>query len=118
MPTSTRAARIILYVVLFFVILVGSTSAYAQWQGGRKDDAAKAAQHESDELSRCIGGFRVLYIDGPEARALKALALYGTDSDTYREAVRDFDVDAYEDLNRRARLHPEAFLRECRRRNP
>lgn len=130
MPTSSRSSKVALYVVLAFVILAGVSSALAQWRAGEKDAAAKIAQEQSDELSRCLTGYRLIYVDGPavasreaEKVVLELVALGQTESDTYREAVRDFaavetDLESFEDLNRQARLEPEAFLRDCRERNP
>lgn len=130
MPTSTRAARTTLYVVLFFVILAGVSSAYAQWEGGKKDDAAKAAQTRSDELSRCLSGYQIRYVSAPaersreaEKRVLRLVAVGKAEGPEYLHAVEDFvsfetNVDEFERLNRRARLHPDAFLLTCRRDNP
>lgn len=130
MPTSSHRARIALYVVLAFVILTGGTSAYAQWRAGEKDAAAKSAQEQSDEVARCLTGYRLIYVDRPaedsrdaEREVLELVAKGAIESEAFLHAVDKFaaiesDVSTYEKLNRRARLHPEAFLRECRVRNP
>ena len=130
MPTSSKTARTILYVVLAFVILAGGSSAYAQWRAGQKDEQAAAEQAKSDELSRCIGGYRVRFVDAPaersreaEKRVLELVALGEVETPAYLEAVDRFsrtssNVSTFEDLNRLARLHPDAFLRKCRAENP
>lgn len=130
MPTSSRRARIALYIVLAFVFLAGSTSAYAQWRAGQKDEKAATAQEQSDEVARCLTGYRLIYVDRPaedsreaEKLVLELVAKGAIESEAYLHAVDKFaaiesDVSTFEKLNRRARLHPEAFLRECRARNP
>lgn len=130
MPTSSTRARIALYVVLVFVIVAGVTSAWAQWRASEKDAAAKTAQEQSDEVSRCLTGFRLIYVDRPaedsreaEKLVLELVAKGATESEAYLHAVDKFaaiesDVGAYERLNRQARVDPEAFLHVCRVRNP
>jgi hypothetical protein len=130
MPTSSTRARIALYVVLAFVILAGVSSALAQWRASEKDAAAKTAQEQSDEVSRCLTGFRLEYVDAPAERSrekekivLELVARGELESPAFVEAVDEFaaiksDVEAFEDLNRQARKDPAAFLRVCRARNP
>lgn len=130
MPTSSRPARITLYVVLSFVLFAGISSTISQVERNRADDRATSARERSDEISRCLTGYRLIYVDGPSARAreaekvvLRLVARGETDTPAYAEAVDRFvaipsDVDMFEDLNRKARLDPDVFVRECRRRNP
>lgn len=94
--------------------------ASTQLFGACADYRASSAREKGDEISRCLTGYRLESIDGPEARALKALGNpeLGQASTEYRKALKAYDVDALETLNRRARLHPDAFLRDCRADNP
>lgn len=130
MPTSSHRARVALYVVLAFVILAGVSSAWAQWRASEKDAAATSAQQQSDEVSRCLTGFRLIYVDRPaedsreaERDVLELVARGAVESEAFLHAVDKFaaiesDVGAYERLNRQARVDPEGFLRVCRARNP
>lgn len=112
-PTSTRARAWILYLALAIFAASQAVGAWADWR-------REGTNARSDEISRCLTGYRLTYVDGPEADALADLADFGVDSPEFESAT-----DAYrsgktelEKLNRRARLHPEAFLRDCRADNP
>lgn len=113
MPTSSRARAWVLYLALGIFAVSQLVGAWSDWR-------AASAKERSDEISRCLTGYRLEVIDGPESRALKALGdpELGQASAEYRAALKSYDVDELETLNRRARLHPEAFLRECRADNP
>lgn len=112
-PTSNRKRAAVLYVALAIFAL-------SQTAGVVADLRAASAKTRSDEVARCLTGYRLTYVDGPEADALGELADNGVDSPEFETATDVFQEghQTLEDLNRRARLHPEAFLRECRQRNP
>lgn len=88
--------------------------------GACADYRAASKSDRSDEISRCLTGYRLIYVDGPEADALADLSDFGVDSPEFETATDNFRAGKLEleKLNRRARLHPEAFLRDCRADNP
>lgn len=104
--------RIAVTIACSVMVALGVISAGAQW----KNAATLDAQARSDEVAACRAAYRIELVDAPQLDALKAIA-QGDDA-ALDEAIDRADVDAYEDVNRRARLDPEGFLRACREANP
>lgn len=73
-------------------------------------------RRRASKIAACRAAYRIELVDAPQLDALKAIA-QGDDA-ALDEAIARADVDAYEAVNRRARLDPEGFLRDCREANP
>lgn len=97
---------------LVSVLLVGlaGVTLYLTAQGRWGDQRAA----RSDELRACSASFSAELVTGPTARALKALANHGADSQEFRDAVTAADPDRFIELSQMARTDPSAFIAECR----
>lgn len=103
--------RIAVTVACSVMIALGVLSAATQWR-----NAGALGQARSDEIASCRSAYRIELVDAPQLDALKAIA--EGDDEALADAVDRADVDAYERLNRLARVDPAQFLRECREANP
>lgn len=101
-------------LVLGLLAVVGCVAAGASVIGALND----ASQARSDEIAACWSSFTIELVFGPQAKALKALAVYGVDSDEFQAATASIDPDALAKLARLSRTDSDAFLAECRQRSP
>lgn len=115
MPVSSdapRPLRILAVVAIVVMLALGGVATYLQVQ----NSSTLEQQRRSDELNGCRAAWQLKLVAGPTFRGLKAIAL--NDPAALHRAVEQGDPDRYEQLVTQSRLHPDAFLRDCRRRFP
>lgn len=110
-PTlSTDALVRVTALVSVLLVCLAAATVYLTAQGRWRDERAA----RSDELRACSASFSAELVTGPTARALKAAATYGFDSDEFRTAVAEADPGRFVALSRLARTDPGKFLSICR----
>lgn len=72
------------------------------------------SQARSDEITACRSSYNIELNAAPVAKALKALAAHGIESDQFQAATERIDEDRLAELARLSRIDSDAFLRECR----
>lgn len=102
-----------LVVAAVFVSVLVLTIALATLMFTIQGRSSDAQARKDARITACRASLSARLVTGPTAKALRALALEGTDSDAFQDAVGQADPDLFVELSILSDSDPELFLRRC-----
>lgn len=100
---------VITFLFVFFSFFTGQGTNKGVTDLGR----VIAAQTQGAAVSSCRAEFSVNLVTAPQARTVKAIALYGYGSKESVDAASKIQEDEYQALASLAAADPKAFLKRC-----